>query len=176
MSAADFSSGARYSDAVHVSLEHLFTRTARVFGVTPAQLRSRSSHAASNDARLAFCRLAVLAGAGELAVGMKCGRSTAWVSEAVWAAGSRLDADRAFAGRFHEIELECVAETGVAAATFYPLPADSDPRAIAERLVHSPREAMAVGVADLATLGAAFIALHDQFNALSKDSEHDQAA
>lgn len=172
---------------VHVSLEHLFTRTAKAFGVTPAQLRSRSSHANSNDARLAFCRLAVFAGASEIAVGMKCGRSVKWVSQAVWSAGSRLDADRAFAALYHEIEIECVAETGVAAATLYPLPKDADPRTIAERLVHSPREAMAVGTADLATIGAAFLALDDENTLLraeiaglrkpvSKDVAHGQAA
>ena len=47
-----------------------------------------------------------------------------------------------------------------------PLPVDADPRAIAERLIDSPREAMRVGTADLATLGAAFLALDDEITLL----------
>lgn len=173
--------------SVEVTLEHLLTRTAKAFCVAPWLVRSRHKDAKAADARLAFCRLARLAGAGELAIGMKLGRPAAFVQEAVWNAGARFDADRAFAERYQEIEIECVAEKGVAERTLYPLPADHDPRAIAERLVHSPREAMAVGVADLATLGSAFLALDDEITLLraenaalrkpaSKDVEHGQAA
>ncbi|MFT4098458.1 MAG: hypothetical protein QM651_15175 [Rhodoblastus sp.] len=170
-----------------VTLEHLFTRTARAFGTRPCDMRSRCADPKARDARLAFCRLAILAGAGDLAVGMKLGRDAAFVRQAVWNAGARFDADRDFAARYQDVELECVVEAGVAARTLYPLPLDSDPRTIAERLVHSPREAMAVGTADLATIGAAFLAIDDEITLLraeiaglkktpSKDVEHGQAA
>lgn len=152
--------------SAEVTLEHLFTRTAAAFGVPLWKMRSRHAEQKAVDARLAFCRLAVLAGAGELAVGMKLARDANFVRKAVWDAGVRFDADRAFAQLYQEIEIECVAETGVAARTLYPLPKDVDPRTIAERLVDSPREAMRVGVADLAAIGAAFLALDDEITLL----------
>ena len=153
-----------------VTLEHLFTRTARAFGVRPSDMRQRRAIPKVQDARLAFCRLAVLAGAGEVAVGQKLARDTKFVREAVWNAGARFDADRDFAEAYQEIEIECVAETGVSARTLYPLPVDADPRAIAERLIDSPREAMRVGTADLATLGAAFLALDDEITLLRAEN------
>ena len=166
--AADASSGAQ--GAAQVTLEHLFTRTARAFGVTPAQMRAPRANATAHDARLAFSRIAILAGAGEMAVAMKLGRSGQWVRTAADEAGARFDADRGFAESYQEIEIECVVETGVSARTLYPLPVDADPRAIAERLIDSPREAMRVGTADLATLGAAFLALDDEITLLRAEN------
>lgn len=173
--------------AVEVSLEHMLTRTARAFGVTSAQMRVPRDTKIALPARLAFCRMAKFAGAGELAIGMKISRNAAWVDVAVWRAGRLLETDGNFAERYREVELECVAEAHLSAATVYPLPVDRDPRAIAERLVESPREAMRVGVADLATLGAAYLALSDELEQLrasraapvepaSKDLENGQAA
>ena len=152
--------------SAEVTLEHMLTRTARAFGAPVWMMRTRHTDEKAVAAGEAVCRLARLAGAGELAIGMKLGRDANFVVKAVWDAGARFDADRDFAERYQEIELECVAEAGVALRTLYPLPDDADPRTIAERLVHSPREAMAVGTADLATLGAAFLALDDEITLL----------
>ena len=49
-----------------VTLEHLFTRTARAFGVRPSDMRQRRAIPKVQDARLAFCRLAVEAHGGRI--------------------------------------------------------------------------------------------------------------
>lgn len=149
-----------------VTLEHLLTRLARAFDIQPSLLRSRHAQPKAIAARMAFCRMARFAGAGDVVIGMKIGRAPSFVDQAVWEAGLRISADRDFASRYLEVELECVAEAQLAESALYPLPRDADPRAIAARLLDSPREAMSVGVGDLAALGAAFLALSDELEQL----------
>lgn len=142
-----------------VSLSHVFERTAQRFGVTLDQMRGVSAKA--HEAQLAFCYLARgLTGAGELTIGMKIARSADWVASALEEAAHRLSAEsRVYAETVAEIEIECLVEAGVADRVLFPLPQLSDPESIAHRLIGSPREAIQVGLADLQSLGAAYLAL-----------------
>lgn len=154
------------------SLQHLFERACAVFSVTPAQMRSARDGGA---ARLAFCRIATRAGYGALPICMKLGVERAAVDSAVWQADALFDRDRSFAEGCIEIEIECAAESGVAARTAFALPVDYDVRAIALTILDGPRAAMGVGVAQLQELAAAFLALAgDPSNTLSKGFENGQ--
>ena len=142
-----------------VNLSHVFERVAQRFGLTLDQMRGVATKA--HAAQIAYCYLARgLTGCSELAIGMKVARDAGWVVEACKEAAHRAIAeDRAFAETLAEIEIECLVEAGVSDRTLYPLPKLADPSQIATRIVASPREAMQVGIADLQTLGAAYLAL-----------------
>ena len=144
-----------------VTPQHVLERVAQRFALSLDKLRG-DRHAA-HEAQIAYCYLAHgLTGCSGMTIGMRIGRDQQWVAAAIDECATRaLAEDRRFHEVLTEIEIECLAEAGVADRTHYPLPRMTEPHAIAQRLVASPREALQVGIADLQTIGAAFLAIEE---------------
>lgn len=142
-----------------IPLDVILETVALRFDLTNNALRRQSSENA-RLARSVYCYLARGLQAGTpRAIGEAVMMSEEDVEAACdWAAGELSDS-REFVQRIAEIEIEARAFVGVAAKYGLPLPTTANPKAIALRLIHSPREAGRVSIGDLCAIGAAYLTL-----------------
>ncbi|MDE2577917.1 MAG: hypothetical protein KGL46_03845 [Hyphomicrobiales bacterium] len=138
------------------SLELILQRTAEAFGVTVHEMRGYGETA--HRARAAYASLArSIAGASSLAIAMKLGREPRWTDDLCRNAEAIRAAHPEFTAQLVELEIELLAECGVADQLEYQLPVDIDPHDIARRVLNDPRGvAGGLGTAHVTALAAAF--------------------
>ena len=140
------------------SFSHILRRTAEAFGVSEAVMRSDGMQ--GHAARLAYSYLASgLSGGGVVSISQRIGRSATFVIEARETAALLRETDAAFAALLWRVEIDVLAECGVADRFDYPLPRDFHAARVARELVSGDRSAMGVSLNAQAALGAAYLSL-----------------